>query len=694
MSEKENTLSVLIVYLSKEAANDLGLFLGGIGFKVSIVHSEKEATGQLVAYEFNAILLSVILPDGNGLEISRRIKRDPITSKIPVILSGTFPKNSRFALEAKSKYLADCYLEEPVSMPELQSVLEKFTGKPVDRRAAAAATKNLENERAKKKEIEKRKAKEVAKSSGGQNATKNTRRKQKQITVPLEGALGNVLFPELILHLYQTRSTGSLQLKVLSEERQIFFNDGIPVSIQTNFILEESLGQLLLRKQKINEQQLKACLSESKSSNTRLGDVFVSRGFLTKGDLNNFLKRQARFKMVSAFKWNEGTYRFLNGRPEHPEAINLHSDILKILLTGVNRHLSMSKLEKRIFENKNRIIRRNQIDMINPIDLGLSRRQWALLSMVDGQQTVGNIIAQSQLNFNQTFQTLYLYFLFGLISFADKGPMIFKISEPVLSRVLTESRTIGGTEMSELDNQKEIPESGDISQFSLPLIFYRLFVNSETGVLSVNYLDSTELTVFREGQIIKIETVNGEGLFLGEILVQQGILSSSQRDQMLEEALASSTPLGESLIKKGLVSPHQIFEMLSMQIENKLKSLFMLQEGNFSFERLTSAELVAEMSFKIDIPKLAVNAQKRLVDASALERDIIKYKDFIIERTNDGNRYLDGIFSDSDEIKMVRLINGRHTLSYILERSPLNHSKSLKIVFALTALNLAAFLQD
>lgn len=77
----------------------------------------------------SAILLDVKLPDMRGLELCRRIKEDPATRGVPVIiLSGAYtePADRADGLMAG----AECYLSKPFRMDTLFEELDYVLDKP------------------------------------------------------------------------------------------------------------------------------------------------------------------------------------------------------------------------------------------------------------------------------------------------------------------------------------------------------------------------------------------------------------------------------------------------------------------------------------------------------------------------------------------------------------------------------------
>ncbi len=86
-------------------------------YETITAYSGEEALGKIAAAAPDLILLDIMMPDMNGYEVTRRLKDNPASRDIPVILvtalDGT--DNKIKGLEAG----ADEFLNKPVSTPEL-----------------------------------------------------------------------------------------------------------------------------------------------------------------------------------------------------------------------------------------------------------------------------------------------------------------------------------------------------------------------------------------------------------------------------------------------------------------------------------------------------------------------------------------------------------------------------------------------
>ncbi|MBK8027724.1 MAG: response regulator [Chloroflexi bacterium] len=98
----------------------LATFIGIIGHQATEAYSGHEMWMKLNYLAPDAILLDIMLPDSNGLELCRALRNDPKTSHVPIIIiSAHAPPMTREADDAG----ADAYLVKPISLQALRNVL-------------------------------------------------------------------------------------------------------------------------------------------------------------------------------------------------------------------------------------------------------------------------------------------------------------------------------------------------------------------------------------------------------------------------------------------------------------------------------------------------------------------------------------------------------------------------------------------
>ena len=121
---------VLLIDDDTRLCDLLKTYLTGHGFHVTVANTVKEGLRQLRSQDYDLVLLDIMLPDGEGLDVCKRIRTN---SSIPVIML-----TARGADEDKIIGLelgADDYLAKPFNPRELvarmKAVLRRKSG-PVD----------------------------------------------------------------------------------------------------------------------------------------------------------------------------------------------------------------------------------------------------------------------------------------------------------------------------------------------------------------------------------------------------------------------------------------------------------------------------------------------------------------------------------------------------------------------------------
>jgi twitching motility two-component system response regulator PilG len=94
------------------------------GYEVSGALTGNDALKKIPDGEFDLILLDIMLPDIDGFEVCRRVKQDPRTSGLPVVML-----TAKKSTEDQKRGLAcgaDAYLTKPFKSAMIIEVIEKL----------------------------------------------------------------------------------------------------------------------------------------------------------------------------------------------------------------------------------------------------------------------------------------------------------------------------------------------------------------------------------------------------------------------------------------------------------------------------------------------------------------------------------------------------------------------------------------
>ncbi len=113
-------MKVLIVEDNRELAENIQGFLVREGYVSEVSHNHTEAQKKLTAYHYDCIVLDIMLPDGDGLNLLRFITSEKIQSSILIVSA----KNSLDDKVTGLELGADDYLTKPFHLTELHARLK------------------------------------------------------------------------------------------------------------------------------------------------------------------------------------------------------------------------------------------------------------------------------------------------------------------------------------------------------------------------------------------------------------------------------------------------------------------------------------------------------------------------------------------------------------------------------------------
>ena len=110
-------VNILVIEDEPDIRRNLEYNLGREGFKASSVGSLDEANEKLKSKKFDLILLDLMLPDGSGLDLCKKIKSNSETEATPIIILTA--KDDEVDKVVGFEIGADDYVTKPFSVREL-----------------------------------------------------------------------------------------------------------------------------------------------------------------------------------------------------------------------------------------------------------------------------------------------------------------------------------------------------------------------------------------------------------------------------------------------------------------------------------------------------------------------------------------------------------------------------------------------
>ncbi len=115
--------NVLVLDDELDILNLVRIILSQKGYDV-LATSRIDEFYALLDEDVKLILLDVVMPEKTGIEICRELKKDPVRSKIPVIVFSASGSNEK--KEAAIKAGADAFLLKPFSIIQLIDIVNRY----------------------------------------------------------------------------------------------------------------------------------------------------------------------------------------------------------------------------------------------------------------------------------------------------------------------------------------------------------------------------------------------------------------------------------------------------------------------------------------------------------------------------------------------------------------------------------------
>lgn len=116
---------VLVVEDSIPQREMITELLRGSGLEVTAASDGVEALAQIQSGQHpDLVVLDIVMPRMNGYEVCRRLKADPITQNVPVILCSS--KGEEFDRYWGMKQGADAYIAKPFQPTELVGTVKQL----------------------------------------------------------------------------------------------------------------------------------------------------------------------------------------------------------------------------------------------------------------------------------------------------------------------------------------------------------------------------------------------------------------------------------------------------------------------------------------------------------------------------------------------------------------------------------------
>ena len=254
---------------------------------------------------------------------------------------------------------------------------------------------------------------------------------------PPQGRLETAALPRIVRDLWRAGATGILHLWNQTEGKRIVFKNGDIVFAGTNQD-NERLGERLIRAGKIKRSVLDLSFRVMERSHERFGKTVVDLGWVSPMEMQRSVAAQIKDIIYSVFTWQEGDYRFEVTHEPVSDDLALELQTAEVIYEGACRFGNVDAIRAAIGSWNNPLV----LTEGKRLSIPVTQDDGYVLSRVDGEASIGDIVATSPLGEEETLRHIYALQLAGVIEVSDT-------SKP--------SRDVGDEELPEIE--PSAPES-------------------------------------------------------------------------------------------------------------------------------------------------------------------------------------------------------------------------------------------
>ena len=323
------------------------------GYEVHSFEDAETALEDLDKHDFSLALLDILLPGTNGLQLCRKLRGIPKTSKLPIIMMTAFYKQADHIQEAREQYGATDYLLKPFPLKTLHEKIDALLGAPT----TASETGRLS----------------------------------------IEGNLSETAFARILHNLYSLGATGLLHLENNNLKKVVYIRNGYPIFVRSNLV-REFLGQMLVRTGLLSDEVLAESLEASKQSKQRHGTALIEMGLLKPDQLNDALRTQVLDKLLDIFSWPEGKYRFVQAREFKQGVTSIDLSPANLILQGLRDHAHRDQVLKILEPHLEHYLQQAENPLYRFQDIQLSVNEQRILASCQGNETLSEVLKRHLLS--------------------------------------------------------------------------------------------------------------------------------------------------------------------------------------------------------------------------------------------------------------------------------------------------------
>jgi DNA-binding response OmpR family regulator len=230
---------------------------------------------------------------------------------------------------------------------------------------------------------------------------------------------------------------------------------------------------------------------------------------------------------------------------------------------------------------------------------------------------------------------------------------------------------------------------GDLRVVPLAEVLQLLDVQEQSGVLTVERSEARVEIYFRRGRVDQaVATGVPEEFVLGRFVVGTELMPRAEFEAFLESRAPSPKLIGQQLVKLGLLAERDLKLCLTRQSSELIYEILRWRHGRFRFA--AGAELppsVIDAALALDVEAVLMEGYRRVDEWHLIEHAIDNF-DIVFLRNEDSVAQMGRGRLTRDELAVLELVNGKHTVKEIIRKSRMGSFEVSKMLYRLLSIKL------
>jgi len=223
---------------------------------------------------------------------------------------------------------------------------------------------------------------------------------------------------------------------------------------------------------------------------------------------------------------------------------------------------------------------------------------------------------------------------------------------------------------------------GSLAYQPFARILQRIYADRLTGALLLLRDSVKKIVYFVDGYPVSVRS-NIMGECLGQILLQQKMISRQTLDESLQRMKADKKHQGTVLVEMGALSPYNLTRALVAQMEAKFYEIFSWRTGDFAFKEGKGAP-DEPVHLERAPAALILEGIRRHYDQERVRSVLAAFAGQYVAPSRDALRRLQDITADAGERRFIESLDGSLRLEAALSASPVPLQRARLLLVAMS----------